>query len=157
MAVLIMLGWYCTLTWASGKACLRLSHWHAKIAPARGVKANACGLWGRTRILTERRSGFNRYRRTWAGPKLTTELGASWRRAEAAKRDIPSHDISFSFSCTHVQESEDRIRVPPSIYTGSPREREAEGGRDKGSFARCTSHVRSNFLIVGVEYKWSLG
>lgn len=103
--------------------------------------------------LTEWRSGFNRYRRTWAGPKLTTELGAMRRRAEAAKRDIPSHGFSFSFLLTHAREGVDRLRIPPTnhIYWESRRENR------KGSFARCTSHVRSNFLIVGVEYKRSLG
>lgn len=43
------------------------------MTPERGAEANACGLLGRTRTLTEWRSGFNRYRRTWAGPELTTE------------------------------------------------------------------------------------
>lgn len=65
--------------------------------------------------MTEWRSGFNRYRRTWAGPELTTELGASWRRAEAAKRDIPSHAFSFSLS-RNVLDGEDRIRVPLYPY-----------------------------------------
>lgn len=60
----------------------------------------------------------------------------------------------FPIFFKHVQESEDRIRVPPSIYTES--HGEGESVSCEGSFARCTSHVRSNFLIVGVEYKWSL-
>lgn len=68
------------------------------MAPVRGAEANACGILGRTRTLTEWRSGFNRYRRTWAGPELTTEPDASWRRTGAAKRDIPYHDVSFPFS-----------------------------------------------------------
>lgn len=105
------------------------------------------------RGLNKWRSGFNRYRRTRAGPELTTEPGALWRWAEAAKRDIRSHDISFFFLSLfkHVKPYRDRVSVSRSLYT------EGHGARDKGRFPRCTSHVRTNSLIFGAEYKLVLG
>jgi hypothetical protein len=70
-------------------------------------------------------------------------VGAFWRRAEAAKRDIPSH--TFPFPC-HSCPGWVRIAYAshyPYIL----------GSHGKASFLRCTSHVRSNFSIIGVEYK----
>lgn len=92
---------------------MRLSHCHTNGASVRSDLAPA-DFWRAQEYLREWRSGFNRYRRTWAGPEMTTGPGASWRQAEAAKRDTPSHDF-FIFLITHVRGREDRICVPLSI------------------------------------------
>lgn len=104
-------------------------------------------FWGVQKHLTEWRSGFNRYRLTWAGPELTTEMGASWRRAEAAKRDIPSHDFSFSF----FQRMSGNVRIAyasrqPTIYTGSHEERVAKAA------SRVVHHM---YAAIFLSSAWS--
>lgn len=121
ITVFIMWDWSRSRTWAIRKG-MRPGPLPYKWRQCEEQKPTPAEFWGAQGLLTEWRSGFNRYRRTWAGPELTTGPDASWRRTRAAKRDIPSHDVSFSFS-RNVRECEDRTCVSlsnPYIYWQSP-------------------------------------
>lgn len=93
-------------------------------------------------FVKEWRSGFNRYRRTWAGPKLTTEIGAFLAPGRGSKE---RHSFPYFFlSLSRMSQIVGAGGAYASHYQYITRSHgEGEGG-DKGSipalYITCTQH-----------------
>lgn len=112
----LMCDWCCPLTQAIRKGVC-LNHCYADGASTRIGSRRLRNFGAYKDFVKEWRSGFNRYRRTWAGPKADNR---NWRLFGAGQRQQRETFLSilFPFLVTHVPDrwGGGRIRVPLSIY-----------------------------------------
>lgn len=144
----LMCDWCCPLTQAIRKGVC-LNHCYAGGASTRSESQRLRNFGAYKDFVKEWRSGFNRYRRTWAGPKMTTEIGAFLAPGRGSKE---RHSFPYFFlSLSRMSQIVGAGGAYASHYQYITRSHD-EGGWARAASLRCTSHVRSTISLLSA---WS--